>query len=105
MRSANNSAFPPTVVATTGRPVAMASRMVLEMPSANDGSANASMLERRHHVVAAVAGQPRECRDAGGPQRLLDGGPRRTITGDDESHVPAGGGLAVRAPERKRVQE
>ncbi len=41
--SATSSPLPPTAVATTGRPVAIASRTVFDIPSARDGRTNRSM--------------------------------------------------------------
>ena len=44
--ASTNSGLPPTAVAITGRPLAIASKIVFEMPSASDGRTNISSPRR-----------------------------------------------------------
>ena len=58
--SSTSSGLPPTRAATTGRPLAIASRIVFEMPSLSDGSTNRSSAASTSRHVAARAGDPDE---------------------------------------------
>ena len=61
-RRLTSSGLPPTAVASTGRPVAIASRMVLEMPFGQRGQHEGIQPAHDIRHILALAGQPSEVR-------------------------------------------
>ena len=83
-RLSTSSALPPTSVAITGRPLAIASRMVLEMPSASEGSTKQSR-PRMTSARRCARRAARPARQAGRVEQCLAFAPQRTVADHDQA--------------------
>ena len=93
MPSSTSSGLPPTRVATTGSPLAIASRIVFEMPSASDGSTKQSSPRRISGTSARSPGSHASSRMPGCSSTRSTSarsGPSPTITRRSAVAVPDG---------------
>ena len=70
----------------TGNPLAIASRMVFEMPSARDGSTKTSSPRMTSGTSARAPGIQVSGATPASRQDLLDLRPQRTLTDDQQAH-------------------
>ena len=83
--AAINSAFPPTAVGSTGKPEAIASRMVFDIPSASDGrdeTIQPAMMSAEHRPFA---GKPGEIGRSRGLPGFVCLPPQRTVADHDQA--------------------